>query len=84
MFVYFIEVGLVLIVAPWTTFWERNYFVEATPWLQMILTSHVVRGAVTGFGVISIGVAVVDAAFAILRGYFPGATPICAGSIPGD
>jgi hypothetical protein len=50
----------------------------------MIFTSHVVRGAVTGFGVISIGVAVVDAALAILRGYFPGDTPVCAGSIPGD
>ena len=27
--VYFVEVGFVLIVAPWTTYWDRNYFVEA-------------------------------------------------------
>ena len=48
--VYFVEVGLVLVVAPWTTFWDRNYFVESFPFLETILTSHVVRGGVTGVG----------------------------------
>ena len=38
--VYFAEVGLVLVVAPWTTYWDRNYFVEALPVLQPLLTSY--------------------------------------------
>ena len=28
---YFVEVGLVLIVAPWTQFWDRNYFADSAP-----------------------------------------------------
>ena len=52
--VYFAEVGLVLIVAPWTTYWERNYFVEALPVLQPLLTSNAVRGAIAGVGLVSL------------------------------
>ena len=64
---YFAEVGLVLIVAPWTVYWDRNYFVESLPILQAVLTSHVVRGAVTGVGVLSVGAATVDLAAAMYR-----------------
>lgn len=58
--VYLVEVGLVLIVAPWTRFWDRNYFVESLPLLAPMLTSHAVRGAVSGFGIVSLGAALVD------------------------
>lgn len=67
--VYFAEVGLVLIVAPWTTFWDRNYFVEWLPWLEGVLTSHVVRGGVSGVGVLSVGVALFDIAATIVRAF---------------
>lgn len=60
MIVYLVEVGLVLIVAPWTRFWDRNYFVESLPLLAPMLTSHAVRGAVSGFGIVSLGAALVD------------------------
>ena len=50
----------------------------------MILTRHAVRGSVTGFGVISFGVAVVDVVLAVLRGCFPKAALICDGSIPAN
>lgn len=58
--VYFAEVGLVLIVAPWTTYWDRNYFVEALPILQPLLTSHAVRGAIAGVGVVSLVAALAE------------------------
>ena len=54
LIVYFAEVGLVLVAAPWTTYWDRNYFVEALPVLQPLLTSYVVRGAIAGVGVVSL------------------------------
>lgn len=63
--IYFAEVGLVLTVAPWTVYWDRNYFVESLPILQAVLTSHVVRGAVTGVGVLGAGAALVDVAAAV-------------------
>ena len=65
--VYLAEVGLVLIVAPWTMYWDRNYFVEALPSLQPLLTSHAVRGAVAGVGVVSVAAALAEIAAAIQR-----------------
>ena len=50
----FIEVGLLLIVLPWSTFWERNYFGAIWPGLQPVLTNDFVRGAVSGLGVLNL------------------------------
>jgi hypothetical protein len=41
---------------PWTVFWERNYFLEATR-LGEVLTSHPVRGAVSGLGAVCLAAA---------------------------
>lgn len=45
---------------PWTQFWDHNYFVESLPTLEPALTSPVVRGSVSGFGVVSLVVALID------------------------
>ncbi len=50
----FIEVGLLLIVLPWSSFWERNYFVSVWPGLRIVLTNDFVRGAVSGLGVLNL------------------------------
>ena len=60
LFLYYLEVGLVLLIAPWTTFWERNYFVELNPVLEMLLISHFVRGAVSGIGGVCLVLVVVE------------------------
>ena len=36
---YFLEAGLVLIVAPWSAFWDRNFFVARLPQLGEFLGS---------------------------------------------
>jgi hypothetical protein len=51
---YFIEAGLILIVAPWSGFWGRNVFVEYVPALQPVLASPYVRGAVSGIGAVTV------------------------------
>jgi hypothetical protein len=51
---FFLEVGLLLILLPWSGFWERNYFAASWPPLQSILTNNYVRGAVTGLGVVNL------------------------------
>lgn len=50
---YFLEAGFILVVAPWSGFWEHNRFAEARPALEAFLNSPYARGAVSGVGVIT-------------------------------
>jgi hypothetical protein len=54
LIVYLLETGLVLLVAPWSTFWERNWLVETSPLLDGVMRRAAVRGAVSGVGVVSL------------------------------
>ena len=51
---FFLEVGLLLLVLPWSAFWENNYFAEAWPLIRPLLTNNFVRGGVTGLGVVNL------------------------------
>jgi hypothetical protein len=51
---YFLEVGLLLVLVPWSVFWERNYFVGMFPPLLAILRNNYVRGAVSGLGIVNL------------------------------
>ena len=51
---FFLEVGFALIVVPWSAFWDRNYFAQALPAVQMLMTNNFVRGAVSGIGLINL------------------------------
>jgi hypothetical protein len=51
---FFVEVGLLLVVLPWSTFWEHNYFATLWPDLQLLLTNNFVRGAISGLGVLNL------------------------------
>ena len=51
---FFFEVGFVLIVVPWSAFWDRNYFAQVAPPIEALITNNFVRGAVSGLGVINI------------------------------
>ncbi len=50
---YLIEAGVLLVLAPWSGLWERNYFAAALPWLGLWMASAYVRGAVTGVGLVT-------------------------------
>jgi hypothetical protein len=51
---YFIEVGLLLVLVPWSPFWERNYFLTAIPGLQEVVRNNYLRGGVSGLGVVNL------------------------------
>ena len=53
---YFLETGLVLLVAPWSAVWERNLFVEILPSWGSLARTHGVRGMVSGVGLVSLAV----------------------------
>jgi hypothetical protein len=52
--VYFIETGLVLVVAPWTEWWTRNFFAGLLPLVQRVMATSSVRLAVVGTGLVTI------------------------------
>jgi hypothetical protein len=55
---FFLEVGFVLIVVPWSAYWDRNYFAQALPAVHGLITNNFVRGAVSGIGVINVAAGV--------------------------
>jgi hypothetical protein len=59
---FFIEVGLLLIVLPWSTFWETNYFASMYPNLLPLMTNDFVRGGVSGVGLINLCAGVAELA----------------------
>jgi hypothetical protein len=50
---YLVEAGLLLVMAPWTALWDRNFFAEAVPALGDLMANQFVRGGVTGVGVVT-------------------------------
>ncbi|MBI1761291.1 MAG: hypothetical protein HYR56_07645 [Acidobacteria bacterium] len=54
------EVGLMLLILPWTRYWDDNFFLYFvtgklnSPGLLSFLTSGWVRGAVTGLGIVNL------------------------------
>ena len=51
---FFFEAGLLLVVVPWSVYWERNYFVQALPAVQAFIANDFVRGAVSGLGLVNL------------------------------
>jgi hypothetical protein len=49
------EIGLFLLFAPWSALWEHNALLGYSFTLQHLLLNNFVRGAVSGLGVIDLG-----------------------------
>ena len=50
----FVELGVLLMVAPWSRAWERNFFLDLWPALRPWLLDDRVRGAISGLGVLNV------------------------------
>ncbi|MGE3512752.1 MAG: hypothetical protein AB7N65_28145 [Vicinamibacterales bacterium] len=46
--------GLLLIAIPWSTLWERNYFIERYPAIHAVCSNVFLRGAVSGVGLVNL------------------------------
>ena len=53
---------MLLILIPWSAFWDRNYFVEAVPVFGALLTNNYIRGGVSGLGVVNLLAALAELA----------------------
>lgn len=52
-----LELGFFLLVIPWTPFWLQNYFLFRWPQLVPWLGNHYLRGAISGVGLVDLGIA---------------------------
>ena len=48
--------GSALLVLPWLSLWERNYFASLAPEWSALWLSPYWRGAVTGLGLVNVGI----------------------------
>jgi hypothetical protein len=55
-----LETGLLLVLIPWTAFWDRNYFVEWSSVLTSVVASNYTRGAVSGLGLVNVWAALAE------------------------
>ncbi len=55
LIVFCLELGLFLVVLPWTPLWERHYLLQRFPELAPWALNHSVRGVISGLGLVDIG-----------------------------
>jgi hypothetical protein len=51
------ELGVLLVLIPWSTFWERNFFLDRYPQLIPVVLNSYLRGAISGLGLLDIWIA---------------------------
>jgi hypothetical protein len=55
---FWLELGVGLILVPWSDVWQENYFLHKYPSSTLFLNSAFLRGAVSGLGVMNVVLAV--------------------------
>ena len=61
----FLWAGFLLLLVPWSAFWDHNYFARALPAVQGFIENNYVRGAVSGLGLINLYVGLAELVAAI-------------------
>ena len=57
---YLFEVGIFLLLVPWSSVWEGNYFVTRLPLFRELCLSPFARGAISGVGILHLLVGAID------------------------
>ena len=70
---------MLLVLIPWSAFWERNYFVGWSTAVAALLTNNYTRGAITGLGLVNVW-----AALGELADLFGSGTPPPPGDSPSE
>ena len=52
--VFCLEIGVVLLVFPWSEYWDNNFFATWAPKLRTYWDSAYMRGAVSGLGIVNV------------------------------
>jgi hypothetical protein len=54
------EIGLILLMLPWTLLWDRNYFFGLNVALERFMLSSYVRGGISGLGFVNLWFAITE------------------------
>ncbi|MGA2133038.1 MAG: hypothetical protein ABSH50_12150 [Bryobacteraceae bacterium] len=58
--VFCLELGMFLVIFPWSEFWDRSWFSQLAPeWHSYWLNAYL-RGAVSGLGIVNVYIALVE------------------------
>jgi len=61
LFVLFcLSIGFFLLIFPWTSYWERNYFSAIIPEWHRYWDNTYTRGAISGLGVVNLYIGFVE------------------------
>ena len=55
-----LEIGLFLLIFPWTSYWETNYFSQIVPSWHVYWYNSYFRGAVSGLGALNLYISLVE------------------------
>jgi hypothetical protein len=55
-----LEMGLFLLIFPWTDSWDGNYFSNLVPRFKPVWDNLYVRGAISGVGVVNLYISLVE------------------------
>ena len=58
---FFVELGMVLVVLPWTRAWTENSLLLAYPSVRLFLQNNFVRGLISGLGFLDLGFGISEA-----------------------
>lgn len=54
-------VGVLVLLLPWTHLWHENHFLSTAPHLAAFASSGVVRGIISGIGLLNLWIGISDA-----------------------
>ena len=55
-----LEIGMYLLIVPWTEYWDSNYFSGMVPQLKDYWDNLYLRGAVSGLGMVNLYISLVE------------------------
>jgi hypothetical protein len=53
-------IGITLLIYPWTSWWEDNYFVGLTAFLRRYWNNLYLKGAISGIGVVNLYISLIE------------------------
>ncbi len=58
--VFCLELGMFLVIFPWSELWDRNFFSTLAPEWRFYWDNAYLRGAVTGLGIVNVYISLVE------------------------
>ena len=58
--VFCMELGMFLVIFPWSDFWDRSFFFSLAPQWRLYWDNAYLRGAVSGLGIVNVYISLVE------------------------